>query len=463
MQQVRTFIFSLFAMIFVVALLAAMYIPVRMSADQTAQATNEAYLAAARAASIQSTALPTATPLPLVVNFDFDRQVSASVPVTAELVKPADRERKWQTARCNNGDPFAFSVALSGTGSRDWVIMLDGDQFCSGPGECTFQENTALGIGLPDGEIYNAPMTGILSPDPQLNPTFADANRVLAHYCSNDLWVGASTVPQSWMAGDVPQEWYVSGKINVTTMLATLNEQYNLTDDAVDRVLFGGVSVGAIGAALNIDQLSTVIPQAVNDNRVKLLVDGGWISGEAIGEASEDGLGTARALRKLNQGEIFWRSNFSEQCEQALFFEAVGQIEFPMFYFGSGRVLEPDSSLCVFATTWYPVMTQLEDFPQFPIFVQQSLLDPHYMRWFEMIDINDPENADKQALWLDIVWETMRPVPWLFASDESYPPLSLDNNDMYYGDGETTFYAMLTTFWNDEANRQRLTIETLNN
>jgi hypothetical protein len=128
----------------------------------------------------------------------------------------------------------------------------------------------------PDGGQLPLPGAGLFSIDPAVNPTFAGANHVLAHYCSSDLWLGSSLERQPNSAS--AEGWWFSGRENVRVLVEALKELEHLDEaDPQTRVLVVGTSAGGAGLVSNLDLFVQGLPRAAADGRLKIVIDGAWI------------------------------------------------------------------------------------------------------------------------------------------------------------------------------------------
>src|SRR5262249_54869162 len=136
-----------------------------------------------------------------------------------ERVRPADRDPRWATARCNDSTPFSFQVRLSQSGSQTWVIGLSGGASCDDlRADCVSRPPPLTTTAGPDKDFSPAllafvPLAGPFDLDATENPTFADANHVWAQNCSSDFYSGNTTdlIPNSASLTG----WYFSGRHNV--------------------------------------------------------------------------------------------------------------------------------------------------------------------------------------------------------------------------------------------------------
>lgn len=382
-------------------------------------------------------AMPRIVALALLAACSGDPEAPPAPPTgdgRAELVMPAVRDVRWETARCNDGTPFAFHVRLSTQGSRTWLLYLQGGGFCDDNAvECAGRGGTKISseaLGS-DGELGPMPKDGgIMSPDPAINRVFADVNIAYGWYCSSDAWSG-STSERRPTTGDLDNGWYFSGRANARAMVEILIEDYGLDDaDPETRVLFLGESAGAGGVMHNAGMVEAALPITAAAGRLKLVVDAGWHnpdwnhpdypfgdSGESIAEVA------------IHAYEFF-ASAFDPDCEAAQL--AAG--------------LHPGR--CVFGKYSYPYLSRL------PMLVQQSSLDSYELEKYRLpYPPDDVEEMATLMSWRDGVLETLRPVAWLFSGTAPpYHTISTSPDEWTMSppsDPDRAYREVLFRFWED--------------
>ena len=230
-----------------------------------------------------------------------------------EIVKPALRDSKWESAQCNDGTPFDFIVKLGS--SSDWVILLQGGGWADEEAFLFEGREANLITELEAPDRFHGPVEvlgGILRSDPALNERFHDANVAFAHYCSSDLWTGEGSTTRPIPSTN--EDYTFRGRTNIRSMLAVLTERYGLQDDPEKKVLFGGQSAGCIGAGQTVDEVAAVLPKMAAASRIKLMADGAYIFPFADGStwgrsALADGPLFSKALE-------FWSGKAVQGCAQ---------------------------------------------------------------------------------------------------------------------------------------------------
>lgn len=196
-----------------------------------------------------------------------------------ELVRPSERDDRWAAARCNDGTGFDLLYRPGAPGTSVWVIWLQGGGWGDDLAFPTAERPPLLTSATEVADGARAPVPAIehgIFGAAALNPDFADAHHVYAHYCSSDLWSGQGTARRP--VDGVPEGFYFAGRHNVRAVFEILRQRYGLDDgDDALRVLFGGESAGNVGSAQNVDTAAAQLPRAAADGRLRYLGDGAWL------------------------------------------------------------------------------------------------------------------------------------------------------------------------------------------
>jgi hypothetical protein len=319
------------------------------------------------------------------------------------VVKPAVRRDAWKAARCNDGTPFAYTIR-PGT-EPTWVVNLSGGFFCEDDhAPCSDRRRRlTTTVGQRDGAVPRIVGEGVMSDDATVNPTFASAWRVDAHYCSSDLWLGSSTERQP-TTGDPDTGWYFSGRENIRVLLDALHELHGLDDaDPDTRMLVVGTSAGGAGVVGNLDQVVAAVPNAAAVGRVKVVLDGSWVPTQPPEVALPD----ADRWGPVQAG-----------CDQDL------------------RDKGEDPGRCVFGPIWWPYVQPLG----IPILVQLSGLDKTQTPVFGV------ETPEQQVAWRAATRATLEPLPWVFSGGHAYHVVATDPA-FARGEPGKAFRDVLDRFW----------------
>jgi hypothetical protein len=353
---------------------------------------------------------------------------SLAAPDRFEVVKPGVRNStRWSDARCNDGTPFAFYVRPEPT-SHDWVIYLQGGIMCDDNSYlCSDREvgKAALITTVPDPDkaLVSAPTAGLVSLDPNYNPDFANTNVVYAHYCSSDMWSGATTAPRPNTATSSP--WYFSGHRDFEAMLEILAARYGLDDTNPNlHVLLTGGSAGGFGAHLNSSRAEAALPATAAAGRLQLAVDAGWwiewdwdhlVTLNGWTGTHYMGLATGPDRQVAAQMHNFWGAAFDPACEAA----------------------HPAAD-CLFGPFWYPQVSA-----RVPVFVQQSTEDAAFAEQDHKL-VHGTQEMDE---WRTEVESSLSAIPWLFSGGQPYHTFTASNAGLQVGPLTHRLVQQLDKYW----------------
>ncbi len=359
-------------------------------------------------------------------------------PNAGELVIPAQRDpARWGDARCNDGTPYAFVVQPSPSNSPVWVIYLQGGQLCDDTSFSCAERDRNLTTALPGSDGSAVPMIphDLLSRDASANPTFHDANFAYGHYCTSDLWSGNSAAPRPNSAS--ASGWYFTGRIDLRAMVEVLQARYRLDDsNPATQVLFAGSSAGGVGVIVNADTVASLLPNAAADQRLRLLVDGGYFP--EFDDPSYHLGDVPASLPDIFSGAYdFWGSSLNPLCEQA-------------------QIAAGDRpSLCFFGAPSYPYLTAPPpDGLGLPYLVAEASIDADF---FSVMNIRWRSRADHAAveLWRSTAIQGFDGVSWLFSAGDQPYHILLPGNGWLKDDNGVTLRDLITSFW-DGGTPQRL-------
>ncbi len=322
----------------------------------------------------------------------------------AEVVKPAERDPdRWGTARCNDGTPFAYTWRR-GT-EPTWVVQLSGGFFCDDERAPCADRRPRLTttVSDTDGAAVHARGAGVLSPDPSVNPTFASAHHVDAHYCSSDLWFGDS-VERRPTTGDPELGWYFSGRENVKVLADALVRLHGLDDgDERTRVLVVGSSAGGAGVAGNLETFTAALPRTAAAGRLKVVLDGSWVP-----DLPED----------LPLPDAAKWGPVHPACDRDL----------------RARGLDPRR--CVVGKIWWPYAAATG----VPVLVQISGLDQTQAPVF---GIDTPQ---ERHTWRARIHAELSALPWVYSGGHTYHVVAAQESFSGGGDNPS-FRDVLDRFW----------------
>lgn len=181
-------------------------------------------------------------------------------------------------AACVNGSPPAFYLDRSASKSTTWVVMFQGGGWAYTLEQLAMKPwNSPSNKAREPRDFYDFE-GGPLSSDPDKNPTFWDANRVLIYYCDGGMFSGDLTDPL--LVND--RELYVRGKRNMEAVFSALVHSEGMS--SATEVLLSGLSAGALASIVHADHVRALLPDSVVKYGVMP------ISGFFLDHANENGV-----------------------------------------------------------------------------------------------------------------------------------------------------------------------------
>ena len=337
----------------------------------------------------------------------------------------------WGTARCSDGTPFGFMLELSPTGSREWVLYLEGGGFCEDnavmcedryPRWTTTPGDEAL-------EYYALVRTrALFSPDDDWNPTFHDANKAYAFYCSNDVWSG-DTVERRPTSAD-PAGWYFSGRANVKAMVEALQAYYGLDDaHAATEVLFAGISAGGEGVQAAAAIVYRLLPRVTRKGHLRVVNDAGSVF--LFDDPDHRFASTDLTFKQVMVDAYdFWGSTLNPYCERA------------QVMMGKRR------GECSDEVVVYPFIVRPRPYGLgLPLFVQHSSIDGYQLREHQLEEPEDVElfRANTLLRFGEVQWT------WLWSGGAFAYHTTLWRDDRWdMGPEGQTLREVLGRFWEDQ-------------
>lgn len=174
-------------------------------------------------------------------------------------------------------------------------------------GECDIKINEITMIS--NHFILHFPVGGILSPHPEENPYWHNANHVLIPYCSSDSWSGTRTEPDT---SDRENSWRFMGALILRQVIAELIP-VGLGRVPGGELMLVGSSAGGMGVMLNLDRIRDFL---VNEKKLQITVrgvsDSGWfLDREPYTPAA---VASNEAVR---QGWKLWQGLLPEECTKS--------------------------------------------------------------------------------------------------------------------------------------------------
>ncbi|XP_024627184.1 pectin acetylesterase 5 [Medicago truncatula] len=153
-----------------------------------------------------------------------------------------------------------------GSGSRNWLLHLEGGGWCNSISSCSYRKTTALGSSnYMDTPV---PFSGILSSVPSQNPDFFNWNKVKIRYCDGASFAGH---PESEPKGS---GLFFRGQI---IWEAIMNELLSIGMSKAKQALLSGCSAGGLATLIHCDNFRQLLPKEAT---VKCLADAGFFLDE---------------------------------------------------------------------------------------------------------------------------------------------------------------------------------------
>ncbi|XP_027872960.1 inactive palmitoleoyl-protein carboxylesterase notum1b [Xiphophorus couchianus] len=209
---------------------------------------------------------------------------------------------------CNDGSSSGFYIKES-KGSRRWLLFLEGGWYCFNKQTCSSRYETMRNLMSSTKWPQSRRGTGILSPDPEENPHWWNANMVFIPYCSSDVWSGATPKTEH-------SDYAFMGSLIIKEVVKEL-----LTKglDKAKVLLLAGSSAGGTGVLLNVDGVAEQLQAAGHRGvRVRGLVDSGWFLDNKQYKTTDclDTVSCAPA-EAIKRGVRYWGGLVPESCRQA--------------------------------------------------------------------------------------------------------------------------------------------------
>uniref|UniRef100_I3JCS6 Notum, palmitoleoyl-protein carboxylesterase a n=1 Tax=Oreochromis niloticus TaxID=8128 RepID=I3JCS6_ORENI len=209
---------------------------------------------------------------------------------------------------CNDGSPAGYYLKES-RGSRRWLIFLEGGWYCFNKENCDSRYETMRRLMSSSKWPQTKTGTGILSPLPEENPHWWNANMVFVPYCSSDVWSGATA--------KTDQSGYAfMGSLIIQEVVKDLLKK-GLENAKV--LLLAGSSAGGTGVLLNVDRVAELLEGLGHTAiQVRGLSDSGWFLDNKQYHCTDCVDTTSCApTETIKRGIKYWGGMVPERCKQA--------------------------------------------------------------------------------------------------------------------------------------------------
>ncbi|CAN7982111.1 unnamed protein product [Ixodes pacificus] len=147
---------------------------------------------------------------------------------------------------------------------------------------------------------------GILSPDPEENQYWWNANHVLIPYCSSDAWSGSTN-------GKTEAGYAFMGSLIVQEVILELLDR-GLYE--AKMLLLAGSSAGGAGVLLNVDRVADLLGSLGSRVKVRGVADSGWFLDNEPFEPREClEPHSCAPLEVIKRGMKLWQGQVPERCK----------------------------------------------------------------------------------------------------------------------------------------------------
>nr|XP_045589476.1 uncharacterized protein LOC123751432 [Procambarus clarkii] len=149
---------------------------------------------------------------------------------------------------------------------------------------------------------------GILSPHPEENPHWWNANHVFVPYCSSDSWSGTRR------AAEGSGELSFMGSVIVEEVVAAL---LNLNFTHGHKLILAGSSAGGVGVLVNVDRVASQIAHLGIQAEVRAVADSGWfLDNEPFAPLKCVDAHSCPPVEAIRRGQELWQGRIPDQCRE---------------------------------------------------------------------------------------------------------------------------------------------------
>nr|KYP74298.1 Protein notum isogeny [Cajanus cajan] len=176
------------------------------------------------------------------------------------------RNARHTPALCLDGSAPGYHFRSGfGSGSRNWLIHVEGGGWCNSISSCSKRKFSHLGSSKYMEKFI--PFSGILSSDPYQNPDFFNWNKVKIRYCDGASFSGH---PESERASGL----FFRGQV---IWDAIMDELLSIGLSTAKQALLSGCSAGGLATLIHCDNFRQLLPKEAT---VKCLADAGFFLDE---------------------------------------------------------------------------------------------------------------------------------------------------------------------------------------
>uniref|UniRef100_A0A3Q0RZ52 Notum, palmitoleoyl-protein carboxylesterase a n=1 Tax=Amphilophus citrinellus TaxID=61819 RepID=A0A3Q0RZ52_AMPCI len=217
---------------------------------------------------------------------------------------------------CNDGSPAGYYLKES-RGSRRWLIFLEGGWYCFNKENCDSRYETMRRLMSSSKWPQTKTGTGILSPLPEENPHWWNANmwHLKCYVCCAGL---SHIAPVMFGAAPQPKQsgYAFMGSLIIQEVVKDLLKKGL---DNAKVLLLAGSSAGGTGVLLNVDHVAELLEGLGHTGiQVRGLSDSGWFLDNKQYHCT-DCVDTASCAPTdtIKRGIKYWGGVVPERCKQA--------------------------------------------------------------------------------------------------------------------------------------------------
>ena len=156
---------------------------------------------------------------------------------------------------CLDGSPpgVFYRPAATAAANTSWVIYLQGGAWCTSLSDCANRAKGHLGSSAAFPPTLG--FEGVLDPNPDANPSFADFHHALVPYCDGASFAGDAAEPVP--VPGTNRTLYFRGARVLKAVLQYLADKHGL--GSATHVLFGGGSAGGLATYLGADRVGVLL------------------------------------------------------------------------------------------------------------------------------------------------------------------------------------------------------------
>lgn len=244
---------------------------------------------------------------------------------------------------CNDGTPAGYFLKKS-PGSKRWIVYLEGGWYCHSRASCDKRYASPMRDLMSSTNWPSKKRgSGILSPDPEENPNWWNANHVYVPYCSSDIWSGNASKHETGKSFSFLGTRIIDKVIELLLPQGLYRARH---------LLLAGSSAGGIGVMLNLDRVATKLAQLGSKVHVRGLTDSGWYrSDNPLQKVTcKTNPSECSPSKVIEQGSSYWEGVVPQTCA-----DKYGESYKWKCYFGEN--IYPTLSSPLFVFQWLYDMT----------------------------------------------------------------------------------------------------------